>query len=114
MENTRIRKYCFESTHAPYSVRNIEVSKLTDKLVYEADDVVNTIDIIRQTLVRKNSEMEMLFDFSNMTGYVKLADIGRTLPFEITDADFKVEGEIIHLDFKYIIDQEMFVSISII
>lgn len=114
MDNKVTSKYHFESTHEPYTVRKIDVEKKDDKYTYTIDNVVNIIDCNNKSLTRQSDDMEMFFDFNNHSGYVKLLEVNSTLPFEIIEADLKVENSILHLDFKYILDQEMFVSLSIV
>lgn len=114
MKNFIKRKYHFESTHVPYSVKNIEVEKNGGTYTYVVDDVKHILDISARSLIRRNSEMEMLFDFETNQGSVKLIELGNTLPFDIIAADLKVEENVIHLDFKYVLDQEMYVSLSIV
>lgn len=114
MKNIIEKKYHFESTHEPYSIRKINVEINNECYNFFIDNTHTTIDISKQTLLRKNNEMEMLFDFNTKEGSIKLLEVDRTLPFEIIESDLAYENNILHLDFKYIIDQEMFVSISII
>ncbi|MFV0424686.1 MAG: hypothetical protein ACK5K7_03900 [Bacilli bacterium] len=114
MENKIYKKYHFESSHVPYSVRKVEVLNIKNQLRFFIDDFDNTIDLSNQYLLRKNNEMEMLFDFEKSIGYVKLLEVNSNLPFEIIEFDLKYENEILHLDFKYVLDQEVYVSLSII
>lgn len=114
MNNKVTSKYHFESTHVPYTVSKIEVEITEEKYKYIVDNVLNTIDCINKSLTRQSDDMEMFFDFKNNSGYVKLLEVNSTLPFEIVESDLKVENNILHLDFKYILEEEMFVSLSIV
>lgn len=114
MQNKNIKKYHFESTHAPYSIKQIEVEITEENIIYNVDNVIHIVNFLEKSLIRKNEEMEMLFDFETSTGYIKLLEVNSNLPFKIVESDLKYENDILHLDFKYILEEEVFVSLSII
>ncbi len=114
MNNNIRRKYHFESTHEPYSVKYVEVETNDEALSFTIDNTQTVISYSKGYLLRKNKEMEMMFNFSEKKGYIKLLEVGNSLEFEITESDFSYDGTILHLDFKYILDYEMYVSLSIV
>ncbi len=112
MEN---RKYHFESTHVPYAVCDLEVSFNDNIFCFTIDDANTEINITSPSLKRENEEMTMFFDFTTNEAFVELKENGAKLTFDILESDLKFEDNVLHLDFKYILDEEeMFTSISIV
>ncbi len=110
-----IRKYHFESTHVPYAVYEVEMKFDNDKFFFTIDNANTEINVATPSLRRENDEMTMFFDFTSNEAYVELKENGAKLTFDILESDLKFEGNVLHLDFKYILDEEeMFTSISIV
>ncbi len=109
------KKYHFESTHVPYSVVEIDVEVTSTSYSYTVDGVDTEINTSERFLRRSNGEMEMYFNFKTNEAYVELRENNSKLMFEIVTSDLVVEDSVLHLDFKYILDEEeMFTSISIV
>lgn len=109
-----MRKYHFESSHVPYSVCELEILFENNTFIFTSEETLTQINLSSNSLRRENDEMTMFFDFESKSAFVELKENQARLAFDILESDMKFENNILHLDFKYILDEEeMFISLSI-